>query len=276
MTDDEICEKWSRDGRRASHLGTDRHYMAECFFNGLPHRWWEPDIHVLYRFCRDYLIPQGIVAFNTEKEIICRDANVAGSIDLIVWDARRNVHHIVDFKRSNKLKSQLRGFGKMAAPFSHLDNCKGAGYALQTSIYQFILERDYGMTIGDRILLSLHSDEPFVTSVPYLAEETRFIMENRFARVRAQHKVMESDPTRFQCSVTNMPVVDAVRRRADGSIVMEKTALLSDDDFTIANDIRREFEMHVDSVVERTTLDTSCVTSWRRLMPSEGLAPFCV
>jgi len=46
----------------------------------------------------------------------------------------------------------------MRAPFAHLDDCKGAAYALQTSLYQYILERDYGMTIGERVLLSLHPD----------------------------------------------------------------------------------------------------------------------
>ena len=58
--------------------------------------------------------------------------------------------HIVDHKRSDKLQRDLRGFGKMTGDFAHLDDCKGAGYALQTSIYQYILERDYGMTIGIR------------------------------------------------------------------------------------------------------------------------------
>ena len=273
MSDEEITTKWSRDGMRASHMGTDRHYLAECFFNGLPHRWWEPDMGVLYRFCREHLIPRGIVAYNTEKEIVCRDANVAGSIDLIVWDTRREVYHIIDFKRSNKLRSQLRGYGKMSEPFQHLDDSKGAGYALQTSIYQYILERDYGMRIGDRILLSLHAEQPFVTSVPYLHEETRYIMERRFARVRAQTAVMEADPEQFRCRMSNAPVVDAVRLD-DGRVVMEKMARLSGESFTVADDVRREMEVRVGENVEEVAFDPGACTSWRRLMPVGGLPPF--
>ena len=190
MTDDEIVAGWALKGMLASHMGTDRHYLAECLFNGLPFRWHERDMQVLFDFCRDVLVPRGIVAHNTEKEIVCRDADVAGSIDLIAWDTRRKVYHIIDFKRSDKLRSQMRGYGKMAT-FTHLDACKGAGYALQTSIYQRVLERDYGMAFGDRVLLSVHADAPFATSVPYLEKEVDFILNTRIELTRARRAVAD-------------------------------------------------------------------------------------
>lgn len=273
MTDQEIRDAWSKNGQRASHMGTDRHYMAECFFNGLAHRNWEPDMHVLYTFCRRHMIPKGMVAYNTEKEIVCRDANVAGSIDLIVWDPTRNVHHIIDFKRSSKLRSQMRGYGKMKAPFTHLDDCKGAGYAIQTSIYQFILERDYGMTIGDRILLSLHAGEPFETSVPYMREEVRYIMDRRFARVRAQREVLASKPDAFTCAATGSPLVDAVQCD-DGSLVMEKVARIRGQSFVPCLEVRDAFNAEVSRCTDNVTLDKSACVSWRRQMPEGGIPVF--
>lgn len=270
LTDGEIRERWNANGQRASHMGTDRHYLAECFMNGLPHRWWEPDMQVLYRFCRQYLIPNGIVAFNTEKEIVCKDADVAGSIDLILWDTRRKVHHILDFKRSNKLRSQMRGYGKMAEPFKHLDDCKGAGYALQTSIYQYILERDYGMTIGDRILLSLHEEQPFETSVPYMKAEVEYIMNRRFALVRARTKVADADPL-FRCDVTGAPLVDAVV--SNGRRMMEKVARVNEWEFEIDAETREAFDMEVARSTEFVELDAKACTSWRRQMPEHGIVP---
>lgn len=269
LTNEEIQQKWSDKGRLASHKGTEAHYGAECFFNGVPFRWWEADMRPLFDFCRSYLIPRGIVGFNTEKEIVCPDADLAGSIDLIVYDPREKVHHIIDHKRSDKLRETMRGFKKMAAPLSHLDDCKIAAYALQTSVYQYILEREYGMTIGDRILLSLHADKPFATEVPYLREEVAFLMETRFALVEARRRVAEEDPT-MRCALTGAPLVDAVVLE-DGRFAMEKAALVQDRAFTTASDVRQAFEAKVEAVFVPPTLDKKACVPWRSLMPEGGL-----
>ena len=269
----EIQNEWKLNGKIASNKGTEAHFLAECFFNGLPFRHWEPEMEVLYDFCRRHLIPKGIVAFNTEKEIYCEDADVAGSIDLIVWDPSVRKYHIIDFKRSDKLRKDIYGYGKMKAPLNHLDDSKGAAYALQTSIYQFILERDYDMEIGERILLSLHPDAPFATSVPYLAEETRFIMEQRFALKKAWHKVA-SENKKFVCEKTKMPLVDAVRTQ-DCEVVTEKYALLKGIMGVEVHDrLRKEFEEAISKVKETVVLDKKLCKPWRQSMPQGGITPF--
>lgn len=273
MEPSEISEMWSRKGRIASHKGTEAHYMAECFFNGLPVRFDDPEMSVLVGFVREHMVPRGIVAYNTEKEIVCKDADVAGSIDLIVWDASSAVYHIVDHKRSDKLMRDLRGYGKMTNAFSHLDDCKGAAYALQTSIYQYILERDYNMPIGDRILLSLHPDQPAVTSVPYMRAEVEFIMQNRMALVCARREVAAEDPARFTCSLTGAPAVDAVRL-SDGRVAMEKAAIVQGQTYEPATDTRKAFEAAVQARRVDVPLKKEQCMSWRRRMPEGGIRPF--
>lgn len=284
-TDEEIEEGWSRNGRLASHKGTEGHHLAELFFNGLPFRWWEPEMKVVFDFGREHM--QDMVSWNTEKEIVCADADLAGSIDLIVWDAARRVHHIVDFKRSDKLAAQMRGFSKMVGVFAHLDDCKGAAYALQCSLYQYILERDYGLTIGDRILLSIHPEKPFATSVPYLREEVRFLMERRFALVRARRAAHSRDPARFRCDLTGAPLVDAVRAE-DGRKMMLKAAQVHECEATpetpetpfayvADHDTRRAFEEAVEvelAKLPEVALDVASCKSWKRLMPTGGIRPF--
>ena len=269
-TDDEIVKGWRRKGMLASNKGTEAHYQAELFFNGLPCRDWEDEMKVVLRFAREKMIPSRIVSFNTEKEIVCLDADLAGSIDLLLYDERRGVHHIVDHKRSDKLKKDLRGFGKMAPPFQHLDDCKGAGYALQTSIYQYILERDYGMKIGERILLSLHPDLEFVTTVPYMEKEVQFIMESRFAIVAARKRVAEEE--RFRCCLSGAPAVDAVRLKRGGGIAMEKAALLKGEEYEEDKETRSLFEERVVTLLPLIELEKGCV-SWRKQMPESGIEP---
>lgn len=278
MTDDEIAKSWKDKGRVASNKGTEAHYLAECFFNGLPTRWWEPEMVTVFDFAKTHMIPKGMTSYNTEKEICCKDADLAGSIDLIVWDPSTKLHHIVDFKRSDKLKKDLRGYRRMKKPLDHLDDCKGAGYALQTSIYQYILERDYGMNIGERVLLSIHPDQPFVTSVPYLKAEVEYIMESRFAVVRARRRVADMKPE-FKCSVSGAPLVDSVRLD-DGSRVMEKMAQIMTEEgspvkYTVDRETRLAFDAEVKRVMEEVPLPPkTSVAMWKKRMPEEGIEPF--
>lgn len=236
-------------------------------------------MQILFAFVREHLLPRNIIIWNTEKEIVCRDADIGGSIDAILYDADANVHHILDFKRSDKLAGDMHnawgGRGaKMEAPMSHLDDCRGASYSLQLGIYQFILERDYGFSIGDRILLSIHPDKPFMSSVPYLRAEVDYIMRKQFALVAARKAAMQADPDKFTCCFTNAPANDAVRL-TDGRIAMEKAAILREVDYDPAVEVRAEYDAKVKELMPDVTPPPAeeCIL-WKRRVPKEGAMPF--
>lgn len=275
LTDEEIMKMWDDNGLEKRNLGTEGHYQAELFLNGLPCRWWEGEMQVLLDFVKEHMIPRKIVAYNTEKEIVCPDADLGGSVDAILWDDANKVYHILDFKRTDKLMSGLRPFKskKMRAPLDHLDDCDGAGYALQLGIYQFILEREYKMPIGDRILLSIHPEVPACTSVPYLREEVEFIFRERFELVRAR-KAAALENKQFRCEITGAPLIDAVKLE-DGRLVMEKIALVKGLSYTIDKETRTQFESAVSKYKLEVPLPNkaNCLPWWRR-MPKEGLDPF--
>lgn len=273
MTAEEIKAGWARNGKLASNLGTEGHWLCELFLNGLPCRWWEGEMKVLFDFAREYLVPRGIVGFSTEKEILYPKADLAGSIDLILYEPSTGLHHILDYKRSAKLKVQMRGYGKMKHPFTHLDDSKGAAYALQTSIYQFVLEKEYGMTIGERILLSIDPDVPFATSVPYLKQEVEYIFRQRELLVAARKDVADADST-FRCALCDAPVVDAVRL-SDGRVVMEKMAQIRElEGYEVATDVREAFEARVNAKVATVDFDPKACVTWKRQMPDGGIRPF--
>lgn len=276
MTDEEIKDLWEKKGRLASNLGTEAHYLCELFLNGLPSRWWEPEMKVLFDFVRDYAVPNGIVVHNTEKEIYSTEADMGGSVDAILYDTRNDMYIILDFKRSDKLKNDVHNSfsTKMLPPLSHLDDCRGASYSLQLGIYQYVLEKDYGLNVSDRILLSIHPDAPFVTSVPYLKAEVEFIMLTQASKVTARKKVMQSSPDRFTCCLTASPLVDAVRLKG-GDLCMEKAAVLNGYSYEVDEEVRREFEDAVQSVMEKVPppLPADCLP-WKRRIPKEGIPPF--
>ena len=270
MSDTEIKEQWSKKGKIACNMGTEAHYQAELYFNGLPPREC-PELNVVKDFAIRYMIPNGLVSWNTEKEVVCEDADVAGSVDLILYDTKKDLYHIVDHKRSDKLKKDLRGYRKMKPPFNHLDDCKGAAYALQLSIYQWIMEKEYGMKFGERVLLSLHPDNPFCTSVPYLREEVEYIMGMRMNLVAARRKVA-SEEARFRCAWSGAAIVDAVTTK-DGTKVMEKMAQLKEVQYTADVGLRREFEKRVQEVKCNDPILGKC-EKWVKQMPVEGIVSF--
>ena len=201
---------------------------------------------------------------------------MGGSVDAILYDTRNDMYIILDFKRSDKLKNDVHNSfsTKMFPPLSHLDDCRGASYSLQLGIYQYVLEKDYGLNVSDRILLSIHPDAPFVTSVPYLKAEVEFIMLTQASKVAARKKVMQSSPDRFTCCLTASPLVDAVRLKG-GDLCMEKAAVLNGYSYEVDEETRREFEDAVQSVMEKVPppLPADCLP-WKRRIPKEGIPPF--
>lgn len=258
--DEEIEAMWADNARDKCNRGTEAHYQAELFVNGLPCRSWEGEVGVLLSFLRSYALPAGLKAFRTELEIYCEDADVAGSIDLILHDPALDVYHIVDHKRSDKLRDGFKGFRRMKPPFSHLQDCKGAGYTLQLSLYQYILEREYGLRIGDRVLLSLHPDVPCVAKVPYLKAEVEYIMEGRFGLVRARREAADENEA-FRCQLTGAPAVDAVVLE-DGKRVMGRKATLLGLPHSKDEATRRAFEEKVSNLQTKVELDVAGCKPW--------------
>ena len=276
MEDEEIKRMWTAKGDLASKQGTEAHYLCELFLNGLPTRWWEPEMKVLFDFVRDYAVPNGIVVYNTEKEIYSVEADMGGSVDAILYDTVNDMYIILDFKRSDKLKTDMHNSfqGRMLPPLSHLDDCRGASYSLQLGIYQYVLEKEYGLNVSDRILLSIHPGAPFVTSVPYLKAEVEFLIASQASKVNARKAAMESDP-RFTCCLTGAPLIDAVRLKKNGGLCMQKAAILRDEEYDVDESLRSEFEDRVKSLMETVPPPppVDCVP-WKKRIPKEGIAPF--
>lgn len=66
-------------------------------------------------------------------------------------------------------------------PLEHLDNTPYYHYALQLSLYKYILEKNYGMKISDLRLGIFHPayNKPYVLRMPYLEKEINDIFNLR-------------------------------------------------------------------------------------------------
>lgn len=224
MRDDEILAKWAANGEDARNRGTEAHLQMELWFNSEAVRLEEGEVRVGLEFVRRCLLPLGAVAYRTEWTIFGEEENVAGCIDLAV-KLPSGALLLVDWKRSEKLASKMRGYKRMRPPLDHLDDCSGCAYALQLGSYQYLIEKYYGMRVAGRALASIHPDKPFVTAVPYLDEEVEFLMARQRAVASTRRSLAASHP-QLCCARTGRFVTQAVRL-AGGELVDAKTAILA-------------------------------------------------
>ena len=180
MTEEEVIAMWERKGKESRELGTAMHQKIESYYQGKDSR--EDDAFRLFKVFADKV---KLEPYRTEWAVYDTDYNIAGTIDFV--DYQDGKYTIYDWKRSDKIiangmpvkvsKYQEKGL----YPLEHLENCAYYHYALQLSLYKFILEKNYDIRVSDLRLGIFHPsyDKPYVLKMPYLENEVKTLMELR-------------------------------------------------------------------------------------------------
>ena len=283
---DEIVEKWELNGTEASERGTEGHFQAELFMNGLamhPSR----ELTVCLEFVRRHVMPTGARPFRTEWEIFTDLAEnggegISGSVDLVVQYPNGRLG-IIDWKRSKDLLGGMWSFGQTrTAPLDHLDDCDGASYALQLNIYAYIVEKYYGFAVDSLTLCSIHPDKPYATDVPRLPRETAYLMAIE-RRKAAQHLALRAQAD-LLCPLTGAVRTHPMIHPQTGHAVQHGSLYTCEvpdaEDYVPDPPAKRALDMAVlmlelpeqDAAVQKAAdaLQVGRV-AWRELMPKPGL-----
>ena len=147
MTPEEIKEAWKAEANRATTLGTWYHNCRESDICGLSdmerHGTTVPVFTPIekegIKYSPDQKLKDGVYP---EHMVYLRSAGICGQSDLV--EVINGVVHITDYKTNKEIK--LEGYTnwegisqKMSGPVSHLDDCHLNHYALQLSMYMFII-----------------------------------------------------------------------------------------------------------------------------------------
>ena len=177
ITPEKVIMMWEQKGKESRELGTAMHKKIENYYKGQDS--WEDDSYRLFKMFAEKV---KLEPYRTEWAVYDLDHNIAGTIDFV--DYQNGEYTIYDWKRSDKIiangmpvkvsKYQEKGL----YPLEHLENCAYYHYALQLSLYKFILERNYNMKISKLRLGIFHPtyDKPYVLEVPYLENEVNTLM----------------------------------------------------------------------------------------------------
>ena len=179
-----LIRKWEAKGEEARTLGTQLHDRIERHYLG-----HEPEPEALadraFGFFLDFARHYPLTPYRSEWPIFSEKFRIAGTLDFLACSNGRFT--IYDWKRSSKIMDRFgclntNCFGKYALPpIGHVPDTTYHHYALQVSLYRYILESEYDITVEDAYLGTFHPDYDrfHVVPMPYLRDEVIEILKSR-------------------------------------------------------------------------------------------------
>jgi ATP-dependent exoDNAse (exonuclease V) beta subunit len=179
MSDQQIIDSWSMNGKQSAELGTIMHEQIENYFL---HKTMPKDITPEFSQFLEFVVhnPE-LQPFRLEWRI-WDPIGIAGSVDAVMKCG--DDYYIYDWKRSKEIK--LRNpFQNCKRCLSHLEDCNYNHYTLQLNIYKYILEKYYGLPIKGMFIVVCHPDA-----------QSYNIYELQNRQVEIQDMIKESWPTK--------------------------------------------------------------------------------
>ena len=181
ISPEEVLDMWEQKGRESRELGTELHKKIENYYQGIV----SIDDDKTFNLFEMFADKIELKPYRTEWAVYDLKHNIAGTIDFV--DYQNGEYIIYDWKRSEKIIEngmpvKINKYGEKGNyPLEHLDNTPYYHYALQLSLYKYILEKNYGMKISDLRLGIFHPsyNKPYVLRMPYLEKEINDIFNLR-------------------------------------------------------------------------------------------------
>ena len=180
MTPQQVKDMWEKKGEEARNLGTQMHEKIERHYMG-----YSNTSDATYRLFEKFTETYKLNPYRTEWAIYDEESGIAGTLDFLNF--QNGEFTIFDWKRSNKIivggkPEKFSKWGKRAfSPIAHVHDTTYWHYALQVSIYRYILEKNYGIRVSNSKLAVFHPDynQPYVIDIPYMRDEVIAVFRNR-------------------------------------------------------------------------------------------------
>lgn len=162
-----LLAEWNKSGTHGTHV----HNQIENYILGDE----ECIVEKKAELAKDWIND----TFDLSKHILYPEVRVAspkwkisGTIDLLAYNPDTDEYIIGDWKTNKKIDTtSYRGKKGIKKSTRHLDDCKYVKYALQMSLYRFILELEFGIAVKKQILIHLKPKELDLYFTPYYEKE---------------------------------------------------------------------------------------------------------
>lgn len=176
--------EWRAKADEASRLGTEMHARIEKYWLGDTQdeaACADGAFRRFLQFAKDH----SLTPYRTEWALFSEEYRIAGTLDFLGYSD--GSFEMYDWKRSKKVVDSdgmpvISNFGRTGRyPLSHVPDTSFHHYALQQSMYRYLLATKYGIDVDRCSLGIFHPDIPgyHVVEVPYLLEEVKAILRQR-------------------------------------------------------------------------------------------------
>jgi len=143
-TPEQLQEEWRLNAERACHYGTRCHLNMEGYLSNKPELINTPENpkeQASFQVCFNAAqwILNNYQVIQCEAILFSERFKIAGTTDILLWDAKTNELIIGDFKTNKEIKYSGFNGEKGFNPISHLENCNYNHYSLQLSVYEFLM-----------------------------------------------------------------------------------------------------------------------------------------
>lgn len=187
----EVLNEWEYKNKFAVTKGSTCHEFAQSLWSGEK---WQP---LLFDESEKYLsavgqIQEQAINFKLDYQdrlehladefiIGSEEYDIASAVDHLFINKLTGGLVLADYKTNSDIYKNEKYAKNMKVPLSHLKDTTLNHYAIQLSIYKFLIEKYADIEIEDMFIIwfSELNEEYKIIKVPYLKEEVKEILENR-------------------------------------------------------------------------------------------------
>ena len=185
MTVEDLISMW--DEKR--DFGTKIHNEIETCLNDsdYPEKLDIYQYDVKTRYALDWLRQYDLkydLEIYPEVKVFSSEINIAGSIDVLLYNKKTETYAIIDWKTSRKIDTKAYKNKKGIHPITeNLQDCKFVHYSFQLSFYRYLLEEYYGLKISNQLIAHITDKGCLAIQGNYYHEEVINMIEHHQNRL---------------------------------------------------------------------------------------------
>ena len=181
---EDVLKEWERIAKEATDYGTLIHKCIEGYIKMTP-EYIHPDYKDITRVGYDLLLHHLAPHTPIKSEMLLwnHEYKVAGQSDIVQMytnNAGDTIVNVADIKTNKKIEFGTDYDEYMLAPVHHLSHCNYHTYALQLSLYAYMLQKMYPEVKINKMFL-MHLDKKnnwTVIHLPYMKLEVMAVLRN--------------------------------------------------------------------------------------------------